>query len=63
MVFEGLKNIFSLGEMSREGRLITSVGASLFTFFAFIAITGDLYSGIAILFGVQIVLLYVFDVM
>jgi len=43
--------------------LITSVGASLFTFFAFIAITGDLYSGIAILFGVQIVLLYVFDVM
>jgi hypothetical protein len=57
-----LRNIFSLGEMTTEGRFLYSLIVSLGTFVLFIAITGDLYSGLGFALIIEIILLYVFNV-
>jgi len=57
-----LRNIFSLGDMTKEGRFIASLAVSMGMFVAFIAITGDLYAGLGLALIFEIILLFVFNV-
>jgi hypothetical protein len=52
-----------IGDMTREGAFILSIVISLTFFGVFIWVTGDIWSGLILCFGLEMILLYVFHVM
>lgn len=53
---------FNFEDTTKEGRTIVSVIITLVFFFTFVAITGDLWSGIGLAAALEIILFYALSI-